>query len=155
MGRLYAVSFTEVAVTAAVDMFEIRPADDKAVEVVGLFIAQSSDFGDAQAENIPYRVIRGFTTSGSGGAAPTPVPMDPNTAAAGFTAETNNTAAATTGTTVDLHASTFNIAVGEALWLPEGAGWKATQTNTSLVVRLASLPLDSIDFSGTLYVKEL
>lgn len=155
MGRIYAVSFTEVAVTAAVDMFEVRPADDKAVEVIGLFIAQSSDFGDAQAENIPYRVIRGHTTSGSGGAAPTPAPLDPGTAAAAFSTETNNTTPAKEGTTVDLHAGAFNIAVGEALWLPENAGWKATQANTSLVIRLGSPPLDSIDFSGTLFLKEL
>lgn len=154
MARTYAVSFTEVATTAATDVFEIRPADDKPIEVIGLFLSQSSEFGDAQAEVIPYRVIRGHSTSGSGGATPTPSPLDPSGAAAGFSAETNNTTAAKEGTTVDLYAGAFNVAVGEALWLPEGAGWGAVQGNTSLVVRLASIPADSIDLSGTLYVKE-
>lgn len=156
-GRIYSVSFSEVAVTAAVDVFEIAPADDKPCEVLGLFIGQSSDFGDAQAESLPYRVIRGHTTSGSGGAASTPRPRDPSAtaAAAAFTAETCNTTAASVGTTVDLWADTFNVAVGEKLWLPQDCEWVVTQANTTLVVRLASAPADSIDLSGTLVVREL
>lgn len=152
--RVYTVSFTEVAVTGAVDVFEITPADDKPCEVLGLFLYQSSDFGDAAAEIIPYRVIRGFTSSGTGGVSTTPRPLQRGDAAAGFTAETNNTGAATTGTAVDLHAGAFNVAVGEALWLPEQCEWGVSQADTSLVVRLASAPVDSIDLSGTLYVRE-
>jgi hypothetical protein len=152
--RVYTVSFTEIAVTAAVDVFEITPADDKPIEVLGLFLSQSSDFGDAASEIIPYRVIRGFTASGSGGTATTPRPLQRGDAAAGFTAETNNTTGATTGTTVDLHAGAFNVAVGENLWLPEQCEWGASQADTTLVIRLASAPADSIDLSGTLYVRE-
>jgi hypothetical protein len=154
MGRLYTVSFSKVATTVAADLFEITPADDKSIEIIGLFIANNSDFGDAQAENIPYKVIRGNTTSGSGGTAPTPRPLDRNGPAAGFTAEVNNTTAASAGSPLDLHASAFNVAVGEALWLPEGCGWQASQADTLIVVRLASAPADSIELSGTLYVKE-
>lgn len=155
MGRTYSVNFTEVATTVAADLFEITPADDKPCEVIGLFITNSTDFGDAQAEVIPYTVLRGHTTSGSGGSAPTPRPLDRNAAAAGFTAEVNNTTAAKEGTTNTLHASAFNVAVGEALWLPEGCGWHVSQGDTTLVVRLTTAPADSIDLSGTLYVKEL
>lgn len=152
--RVYTVSFTEVAVTAAVDLFEIRPADDKPCEVIGLFIAQSSDFGDAQSEIIPFRVIRGFTTSGSGGATPTPTPTQRSDAAAGFSAETCNTTGATTGTTVDVHADGWNVAAGYPLWIPDGCEWGVTQADTSLVIRLASAPVDSLDISATLYVRE-
>lgn len=152
--RVYTVSFSEVAVTAAVDVFEITPADDKPLEILGLFISQSSDFGDAQAEVIPYKVIRGHTTSGSGGSAPTPRPLQRGDAAAGFTAEANNTTAASAGTTVDLHCGAFNVAVGEALWLPEGCEWGVSQADTTLVVRLASAPVDSLDMSATIYVRE-
>lgn len=155
MGRVYTVSFTEVAVTVAVDVFEITPADDKPCKVLGLFIGQSSEFGDAAAEVIPYRVIRGFTSSGSGGTSTTPRPLGPDDTAAGFTCETNNTTVATTGTTNDLHADTFNVAVGEKLWLPDGCEWRVNQANTTLVVRLGNAPADSIDLSGTLYVEEL
>lgn len=153
--REYRVTFTEVAVTAAVDLFEIRPADDKPIAIYGFFLGQSTEFGDAAAELLPYRVIRGFTTSGTGGATPTPTPASKNSGeAAGFGADTNNTTVATTGTTVDLHADTFHVATGEKLWLPEGAEWDCSQADTSIVIRLASAPVDSIDFSGTLYVRE-
>lgn len=152
--RVYTVSFTKVAVTVAVDFFEITPADDKPVEVIGLFLSQSSDFGDAQSEILPYRVVRGHMTSGSGGAAPTPRPLDRSGAAAGFTAETNNTTAASVGSTVDLHCDSFNVMVGEKLWLPDDCLWEATQADTTLVVRLATAPTDSLDMSGTLYVRE-
>jgi hypothetical protein len=155
LGRPYTVEFEGVAVTAAVDLFEITPADDKPCEVYGLFVYQSSDVGDAAAENIRYRVIRGHTTSGSGGSAPTPAALDRSGAAAGFTAETCNTTAASAGTTVNLHSGVFNIAVGEQLWLPDGSEWGVSQGNTTLVVRLMAAPADSLTMSGTLYVREL
>lgn len=152
--RVYTVVFSKVATTVATDLFELTPADDKPIEILGLFITQSSDFGDAQAEILPYTVIRGHTVSGSGGTAPTPRPVQRSDAAAGFTAEVNNTTAANTGTTVILHSGAFNVMVGEALWLPDGCEWGATQADTTLIVRLATAPVDSLDMSGTIYVRE-
>ena len=35
-GRTYSVIFSAVAVSAAQDLFELSPADDKPVEIVGL-----------------------------------------------------------------------------------------------------------------------
>lgn len=154
MPRIYTCEFEAVSVSAQVDFFEISPADDKPTEIVGLFLSQSSDVGDSAAENLRYRVIRGHTSSGSGGSATTPRPVDENDAAAGFACETNNTTIANTGSTVNLHSSTFNIAVGEALWLPEGCGWKCTQASTTIVVRLMAAPADALTMSGTLYVRE-
>lgn len=152
--RIYTVSFTAVAATAAVDFFEITPADDKPIEICGLFLSQSSDYGDAQAEQLPIRVIRGFTTSGSGGTATTPRPLNRSDSAAGFTAETMNTTGATTGSTVDLHADSVNAQVGYMLWLPEGMEWEASQADTTIVIRLGATPADSLTWSGTLYVRE-
>ena len=152
--RIYTVSFSAVAATAAVDFFELTPADDKPIEIMGLFIGQSSEFGDAAAEALPYSVIRGHTTSGSGGSAPTPRPLNRSDSAAGFTAETMNTTAASVGTTHTLHADAFNVFPGEKLWLPEGCEWEAAQGDTTLVVRLGAAPADSITWSGTIYVRE-
>lgn len=152
--RLYTVSFSEVAVTAAVDLFELTPADDRPIEIIGLFISQSTDFGDAQDEVIPYTVLRGHTTSGSGGGAVTPAPLNRSGAAAGFAAERTNTTPASAGTVVQLHAHAFNVRVGEQLWIPEGCEWEASQADTTLVIRLASAPVDSIDLSATIYVRE-
>lgn len=152
--RIYTVPISAVASPAAIfDVWELRPADDKPLEIIGLFIGQTSDVGDAASENLALRVIRGFTTSGSGGSAPTPSPLNRSDAAAGFTAETMNTTVATTGTTVDLHSDSFNTQAGYYLWLPEGCEWELSQADTSLVIRL-SAPADAITISGNVYVRE-
>lgn len=152
--RIYTVEFEAVAVTAQVDFFELTPADDKPVEILGLFLSQSSDTGDAQDELLRYRVLRGHTTSGSGGSAPTPRPVKRSDVAAGFAAETCNTTIASAGTAVNLHSDTFNVRSGLQLWLPDTLEWEATQADTTIVVRLMAAPADSLTMSGTLYVRE-
>jgi hypothetical protein len=156
MGRVYTVEFEGVAVTAQVDFFEISPADDKPIAVHGILLGQSSDVGDAAEELLRIRVIRGHTTSGSGGAAPTPVPLDPGDAAAGFTAETCNTTIASSGTTTNVYSPPpFNVRTGMEMWFPPEDRPKASQANTTLVVRLMAAPADSLTMSGTLVVEEL
>ena len=154
MGRVYSVEFENVGVTAAQDFFEITPGDDRPIEIIGIELSQSSDVGDAAEEILRYRVIRGHTTSGSGGSAPTPRPLDARDSAAGFTAEVNNTTIASAGTGVNLHSGTFNIRTGLLLWLPPEATWKADQGDTTIVVRLMAAPADSLSMSGTLYIRE-
>ena len=119
-----------------------------------MVVSQSSDFGDAQAEQIGFRVVRGHTTSGSGGSAPTPRPLNRGDAAAGFTAETCNTTAASAGTAVDLWADSINMQAGYQIWLPESCEWGVSQADTTLVVRLIAAPADSLTVSGTLVVRE-
>jgi hypothetical protein len=153
-GRIYTVVFSAVAVTAAQDLFEISPADDKPVEIVGIELGQTTDSGDAQDEQLQISIIRGFTTSGSGGSAPTPAPLSPSDTAAGFAAEVNNTTVANTGTSVTLHTGAWNVRAGYINWFPEGIRPAATQANTTIVVRQTA-PADSITMSGTLYVREL
>lgn len=154
MGRIYSVSFEGVAVTAAVDVFELAPADDKPLRVHAISISQSSDVGDAAEELLRVKVIRGHATSGSGGTATTPRPLNPSDTAAGFTAETNNTTIASTGTPIDLDAFTFNIrSGGERVYTPEGR-IDVSQANTTLVVRLMAAPADSLTLSGNMLVEE-
>lgn len=153
-GRYFSVPFSAVTVSAAQDLFELTPADDKPVEIVGIELGQTSDSGDAQDEQLQISIIRGHTTSGSGGSAPTPSPLDPNSAAAGFTAEVNNTTIASAGTTVTLQTGAWNVRAGYINWFPEGCRPRATQANTTLVVRQTA-PADAITMSGTLYVREL
>lgn len=153
--RVYTCTFEGTAVTAAVDFFELTPGDDKPLEVLGLFLSQSSDVGDAAEEILRIKVIRGHATTGTGGTqAATPRPVSANDAAAGFTYDTLNTTIASTGTAVDLHADAFNIRTGFGLWLPEGCEWGVGQGNTTLVVRLMAAPTDSLTMSGTVYVRE-
>lgn len=157
MGRLYAVTFENVAVSAAQDLFEISPADDKPVALHGLVLSNvggTADAGDAQEELLRLLVRRGHATGGSGGTAPTPAPVNPADAAAGFAAEVNNTTIASTGTTVDLLADGWNIRIPYSMfWTPETRPG-ASQANTTIVVRLVAAPADSVNCSGTLYVEE-
>jgi hypothetical protein len=153
-GRIYSVTFSAVAVTAAQDLFEITPADDKPVEIVGIELGQSSDAGDAMDELLQISIIRGHATSGSGGSAPTPAPLNPNDTASGFTSEVNNTTIASTGTAVTLQTGCWNVRAGYINWFPEGMRPTAGQGNTTIVVRQTA-PADSITMSGTLYVREL
>lgn len=155
MGRVYSVNFENVAVTAAQDFFEISPADDKPVRLLGLFLSQSTETGDAAEEMMRVKVVRGHSTGGSGGSAQTPVPIDPADTAAGFAAEVNNTTIASAGTGLILHSEAFNVRSGLAMfWTPETAP-KANQGNTTIVVRLMANPADSVTMNGTLYVEEL
>ncbi len=153
-GRTYAVPFSAVAVTAAQDLWGITPADDKPIAIIGWSIGQSSDAGDAQDELLQLSWIRGFTSSGSGGSAPTPVPLDPADGAAGFTVEVNNTTVATTGSTTTPYTSTFNVRAGDIVWLPPEAYIRAHQGNTTIVGRITA-PADSLTMSGVAFVMEL
>lgn len=152
--RVYTVEFEAVAVSAQVDFFEITPADDKPVEILGIFLSQSSDVGDAAEEILRWRVIRGHATSGSGGTATTPRPLNRSDSAAGFAAETCNTTIASAGAPLNLHSDTFNVRTGLQLWLPEGCEWEATQGDTTIVIRLMAAPADALTMSGTLYIRE-
>jgi len=155
MGRVYSVNFENVAVSAAQDFFEISPADDKPVRFLGLFLSQSTELGDAAEEMLRVQVLRGHSTSGSGGSAQTPVPIDPHSPAAGCAAEVNNTTIASAGTAVILHSEAFNVRAGMALiWTPEMAPI-ARQGDTTIVVRLLANPADSVTMGGTLYIEEL
>lgn len=155
-GRIYTVVFANVSVSAAQDLFEISPADDKPVEIVGMELAQNgvADVGDAQEELLRFSIIRGHSTGGSGGTAPTPRPVKRTDAAAGFAAEVNNTTVASAGTGVTIHEGAFNVRAGYINWWPEGCEPDAGQGDGTIVVRIPA-PADAITLTGTLYVREL
>lgn len=156
MPREYSLSFTQATIAAAsgdYDLFEISPADDAKIELVGITLMSSSETGDAAEEILPIQVIRGHTTGGNG-TATTPRPMDPADAAAACAAETIATTIASAGTPVTLHADGFNVRAGYQLWWPDGFGLQATQANTTIVVRSSATVADDLTLSGTLYFRE-
>lgn len=154
MSRFYTVEFENVAVTAAQDFFEISPASNKPCIIRCIDVAQYSDVGDAASEILRWRLIRGYTVSGSGGSAPTPQKVDPAYGTVGFAAEVNNTTIANTGTAAVLWSSTFNIATG-LFWLPPPEFTFQVVNGELMVVRLMAAPADSLSMSGTIVVEEL
>ena len=152
-GRVYTVTFDAVAVSAAQDLFELTPADDKPIEILRIVLGQTSDTGDAADEQLQIKIIRGNTTSGSGGSAPTPQPLGPVDSAAGFTAEVNNTTQASSGTAVTLVATAWNVRAGLDLWFAEGERPRCSQANTTIRVAQTA-PADALTMSGTIWVRE-
>lgn len=153
--RTYVAEFENVAVTAAQDFFEIGPASGTPIKLLELGLFQHSDTGDAEEEFLRVKVIRGHTTSGSGGSTQTPVPLDGNDAAAGETSvELNNTTEASAGTAVDLWSGSFNTRVGlEKIWTPET--YPRVENAEFLCVRLMAAPSDSLSMSGYVYFAEI
>lgn len=156
MSRMYAVTFDGVTVTAAggdADLFEIAPATNKPCTIHALYLSQSSEVGDAAEEMLRLKIIRGHTT-GCDGTSVTPRPLDPNDAAAGFTAEYNGDTIASGGTTHDLHADCFNVRVGLVYVPTPECRPLVTAAETMLHVRLMAAVADDITMSGTLIVEE-
>lgn len=154
---VYTVCFDQQTIAAAsgdYDLWEIVPADDKPVEIVGALIGNKSEVGDAQDEMLSISIVRGNTTS-SNGTSTTPQPTDPSDAAASFTAETVGATVATAGTSVNLVVDTMNVRAGWQQLFPEAMRPKVSQANTGLYVRLTSAVADDLTLSGTLWVREL
>lgn len=159
---IYSATFVAVAVSAAQDLFEIVAPSDSYVMIREIRVGQYSDFGDAQAEILSIQVIRGHGTTGSGGAANTPVNWSPATGAlaATSTVATNNTTVAATGAGAPLVlvADTMNVAAGwwwEAPRDREGRvrGFEI-KGGQRLVVRITA-PADALTMNGTLVFEEV
>lgn len=159
--RVYTVIFENVTLTAAgtdQDLFAITPADDKPVKLLGVTLDNVGgilDAGDAQEEFVRLAVIRGHATVGSGGSAPTPRPLNPNDAAAGFTARVNDTTLTSAGTPITPVAFGWNVRVPLREFWAEEVQPQASQADTTIVVRMLSTLNDDLPASGTLYVAEL
>lgn len=156
MGRMYAAVFEDVAVTAAQDFFEIDPATDKPVIIHGFGLYQSTDLADAAEEILRISIVRGHSTSGSGGSTFTPTPLgsSADTAAGDTTVEINNTTiASTAGVTVYVHY--FNIRAGIEMWYPPEARPAASAANTTIVLRLLAAPTDSLTMGGFIVFEEM
>jgi hypothetical protein len=153
---IFTATFSAVAVTAAQDCFEIVAGSNTRVRILDCKLAQYSDAGDAAAEILSVQVIRGFTTTGSGGAAVTPVNLQPWSRVASSTVARNNTTVAQNGTGAILVSDGWHVAAGwslrDSLMVPDGKGIWLEKT-TRLVVRI-TIPADSLTVNGTLVFEE-
>lgn len=156
MGRFYSVPFSAVSVSAAVDVFEVLAASGKPFILHEIAIAQSSDYGDAAAEGLSILIKRatGSYTSGSGGSTVTPAKHATNDAAAGPTAETNNTtqASAGSGALTAVRAEAFNVQAGYQ-YLPTPEQRMVFLPTEACVVSITA-PSDALTLSGTLVFEE-
>lgn len=156
MSRMYSISFEEVAVTVAQDLFEILVPSDAVMRVHSVVITQSSDAKNSESEQLAYTIKRvtGAPTSGSGGSTPTPRPHSQGDAAADITAEANNTTRLTGGTSVTLWAEDTNIMSGW-YYIPTPEMRFDFSPSTRCMIGLEAAPDDSLTMSGTIIVEEI
>jgi len=157
MSNMYSIEFENITVNAAgtdQEIFSVLPATQKPCILHAIFIDQNTEVGDAEEEMLRWKIVRGHTTVGSGGAAVTPQKLHPDTAAAGATARINDTTLATAGTAVDLHSGAFNVRAG-LIYIPTPEMRITWKNAEYLVVRMLSTVGDDLSMSGTLYFEEV
>ena len=158
MPRRYAVTTAGVTVSAAQDLLELVAAAEKPIKIVELSISQDTDVGDVNEGMVQLSIVRGYTTSGSGGSTPTPRPLDENDAAAGFSVEANNTTVADNGTPHVLHQAAFNLRTGYVYIPTPGSEPRGSAASAGrLVVRIDEAPGGdgSIDVHTSAIIEEL
>lgn len=162
-GRVYSLTFENVSISAAQDLFYVLPAADKVCFIEAVYLSNvggTADAGDAQEELLRLVINRlpATVTVGSGGSASgtgTLNPLSVNDTAAGFTGRTNDTTPATTsGTARTLHADGWNIRV-PYVWMPPPENRIPVANAQAVVVKLLSTPADAVSCSGTVIVREL
>lgn len=151
---IFTVTFADVAVSAAQDLFELVAAATQRIRIREVVIGQYSDAGDAAAEILGLQFITGFTVSGSGGSPATPANIEPWSRAAAATAEVNNTTLANTGTTIVRRAETWNVQAGYIYRPTDLKEMIMLAPSTRLVIRQTA-PADAITMNGTLVYEEL
>lgn len=158
MGRLYQIPIAFTAVTAQVDFFEITAAAEKPCKIHEIYLANGTEVGDAQEEQLTMKLKRanGSVTSGSGGSAPTPVGVDPRDTSPGVAAEVLNTTKLVvgSGTITDERPYSWNVRTEfHKIFTPETR--PMIVGGEKKVLELLTTPADSITIGGYVLVEEL
>lgn len=153
MGRVYTVSFDNVAVSAVQDLFSFKGSSGKTCKLKRVIVGMTdTSLQTAQGLRIRCRYFPATMTQGSGGATPTPQPVDPGDAAAGFTAHTNDTSQATSsGSAVNIPCTGVHNYAGLDLSFPDP---QVFGLNEGVTVELQSTVSGTCHFSGTAWVEE-
>ena len=160
MSRIYTVSYQGTITNAGgdTDLLEILPADDKPVKLRGFRLSQISEVGDAAEEGLRISVLRlpATVTSGSGGSAVTPAPMDSADAAAGAACECNNTTVATTsGSAVTMEEIGWNERNSPCdFWYPDASFSPKAKQGEALIVRQQTTAADDYTGCFTFWIEE-
>lgn len=152
--RLYAVSFSAVAVSAAQDLIGLLATANMAFKVHYVELGQKT-LTSWEAKEITLRRNPATATVGSGGSAATPRPFNPGDAAATVTARTNDTTAQTTsGTQAILLARDWEFLNG-FFWMPAPEQRPIIKPSEGFAINLGTAPSGSMTASGTVWIEEL
>ena len=151
--EVFTIVVENIAVTAAEDILAAYAAATKKLQVLAIEMAAN---GQTTVGNYPMR-LRYFPsgyTAGSGGSAVTPHNVNPDGAAASFTAARNNVTQ-TTGSPVDYVATQFNPINGYYWQPPTGVGDEPKgDVSSALVLSLDSVS-GTLNISATIWLREI
>jgi len=147
---MYSLSFSEVAVTAQQDLFQLE-ATTVPIVIHRVTLSQSTDVGDASAENLSILIREVTDTVTDDGGEQI---LDRNATAA-FTGACaiNETTELTTGAAT-LHSEAWNI-LNSFIYLPTPEERIHVDIGNAVVVNLNTTPADSITMSGTIVFEQL
>ena len=152
MARIYSVSFSEIAVTAQQDFFQIE-AVAVPVSILSVYISQSSDVGDSAAESLSILIRRATDALTN---VKSEAKLDTGSASANADLNVNDTTELVTGTKI-IHAEAWNIAF-PFVWTPpvyKGIPQELiVPVGEVVVVNLNTTPTDELTVSGTMYFAE-
>lgn len=161
-GLTFTATFSSVALTTVPrDVFQVLAPTNSRLELCELELGQFSDAGDAQDELLSFEIIRGSTTSGSGGSPVTPVSHQPWSRASGTSVMQNNTTVASSGGVAEyLRATSFNVRAGLLYKPNESRSVRPSDERVFIEAgqRCAfriSAPADALTMNGTLVFKEI
>ena len=157
MGQIYTASFTGVAISVAQDIFELTAPADAVLRILSAHLGQSSDYGDAAAEGLRIRWVRGEgATVGSGGSTVTPAPHMAGFGASGATARINDTTIMTAGggSLTTVLPAAFNVQIGY-FYNPIPEEMLIVSASDKLALELIAAPTDAITCEGHITWEEI
>lgn len=158
MGRMFSARFEGVSVSVAQDVFSLGSPTSGVGLLHACFLGQDSDTGDAGEILEIVRIVTGNTTVGSGGSAPTAVPLQLGDTPT-VTVRANDTTEVSAGSQVIKHSDVFNVRVGwQYIPTPETRihfNELIAGTKTYLAIQLPNVPASAITMSGTVIFEEI
>ena len=131
------------------DFWEITPADDAPIEIVGFHLAVLSEIGDTQEEFLRVGWFSENATTGNG-TSTTPRPVNSRvTHASPPTCEVVASSPASAGTAIQLEVMSIPARGGDRIWYPDQTGFVVAQSDTMLCLRLISALTDDASIAGT------
>ena len=156
-----AASMTVTAAGGNTDIFQLNPATNKPVRLVGFRLGNSTEVGDVGEEGVEFQLMHmtGTVTDGAGTGStlvtPSPVPR-PGGTAAGFTARVNSPTVATTSgtTTVTEYLGWINRVTPLDVFYPDTKWANEAIAGEALILRMNSTLADDMVMEITLFVEE-
>jgi hypothetical protein len=157
-GAVYTYSFQATALSSAgpADIFTVTAPTNSRVAIRELRFAQTSDFGDAQAEILSLIFMVGSTSTAPAGTAitGTNVRTYTGTPTAGSSVTGPTTTLASTSSATLLLADAYNVAA-PYLYIPPPDMRFVLGRGQRFVARIATTPNDALTVNGTLTLQEI